>query len=95
MVHYAGVSCDMDKIMKIAQAYNLPIVEDAAHAISSKYKDKSLGSLGSFGTLSFHETKNIISGEGGALLVNDKKYIDRAEIIREKGTNRKKFLKEQ
>lgn len=93
LVHYAGVSCDMGKIMKIAKAYNLPVVEDAAHAISSKYKDKRLGSLGCFGTLSFHETKNIISGEGGALLVNDEKYIERAEIIREKGTNRKKFLR--
>tara|TARA_B100000886_G_scaffold335824_1_gene293573 strand:+ start:82300 stop:83430 length:1131 start_codon:yes stop_codon:yes gene_type:complete len=92
IVHYAGVSCDMDKIMKIAKTYNLPIVEDAAHAISSKYKKKPLGSLGSFGTLSFHETKNIIAGEGGALLINDEKYIERAEIIREKGTNRKKFL---
>lgn len=92
IVHYAGVSCDMDKIIQISKAYNLPIIEDAAQAISSKYKNKPLGSLGILGTLSFHETKNIISGEGGALLVNDEKYLERAEIIREKGTNRKKFL---
>ena len=95
LVHYAGVSCDMDKIMAIANRYNLVVIEDAAQAILSKYKDRALGSIGHMGCLSFHETKNIISGEGGALLVNDEKYVQRAEIIREKGTNRSQFFRGQ
>ena len=94
-VHYAGVSCDMDKIMAIADKYNLLVVEDAAQAYGSRYKNKSLGTIGHLGTLSFHATKNVISGEGGALLVNKRKFIEAAEIIREKGTNRKKFLSGQ
>lgn len=94
-VHYAGVACQMNKIMKIANNYNLYVVEDAAQAYGSYYDNKALGSIGNIGTLSFHETKNIISGEGGALLINDKSMIDRAHIIREKGTNRHKFLNGQ
>jgi dTDP-4-amino-4,6-dideoxygalactose transaminase len=93
LVHYAGVSCEMDYIMAIARKYNLLVVEDAAHAIGSSYKGKPLGSIGDFGTLSFHETKNISCGEGGALLINNEKYIERAEIIREKGTDRSKFFR--
>jgi dTDP-4-amino-4,6-dideoxygalactose transaminase len=92
-VHYAGVSCAMDEIMQIAERYNLWVIEDAAQALLSKYKNKYLGTIGHFGTLSFHETKNIISGEGGALLINDKRFIERAEIIWEKGTNRKSFFR--
>lgn len=92
-VHYAGVGCEMDKIMQIADKYNLSVIEDAAQGIMATYKDKSLGSIGHMGTLSFHETKNIISGEGGALLINDEKFIEKAEIIREKGTNRSKFFR--
>ena len=92
-VHYAGVSCDMDKINKIAKKYNLFVVEDAAQAVGSKYKDKYLGTLGTFGCYSFHETKNFICGEGGALVINDERFIERAEIIREKGTNRSKFFR--
>lgn len=91
-VHYAGVSCDMTYLMQLAETYKLLIVEDAAQAFGSKYKGKPLGAIGDFGTLSFHETKNLISGEGGALLINKSKYNDKAEIVREKGTNRKKFL---
>ena len=90
-VHYAGVACDMDKIMDIAKKYNLWVIEDAAQAIDSYYKDKPLGGIGHLGTFSFHETKNIISGEGGLLAVNDKKFVDRSEIIWEKGTNRSAF----
>jgi dTDP-4-amino-4,6-dideoxygalactose transaminase len=92
VVHYAGVSCEMDGIMNIARKYNLAVIEDAAQALGSKYKGRELGTIGALGALSFHETKNIISGEGGALIINDKKYLERAEIIREKGTNRSKFL---
>ena len=92
-VHYAGVPCAMDVIMRIAEKHKLLVVEDAAHALLSSYKGKFLGTIGHLGTLSFHETKNIISGEGGALLVNDKKFIDRAEIIREKGTDRARFFR--
>ena len=92
VVHYAGVACEMDFIIALAKKYKLPVIEDAAQAISSTYKGKPLGSIGDFGTLSFHETKNVIAGEGGALLINNKRYVDRAEVIREKGTNRKKFL---
>jgi dTDP-4-amino-4,6-dideoxygalactose transaminase len=90
-VHYAGNPCEMDVIMKIADKYNLFVIEDAAQALLSKYNDKCLGTIGHMGCLSFHETKNIISGEGGALLINDERFIERAEIIWEKGTNRKKF----
>lgn len=97
-VHYAGVACDMDKIMSIAEKYNLFVVEDAAQAIDSYYIDKKgvkkpLGSFGHFASFSFHETKNIISGEGGMLVINDPNYIERAEIIWEKGTNRSKFFR--
>ncbi|MBQ6342908.1 MAG: dTDP-4-amino-4,6-dideoxygalactose transaminase [Anaerolineaceae bacterium] len=90
-VHYAGVSCEMDTIMSIAQKYNLFVVEDAAQGVMSSYKGKALGSIGNFGCFSFHETKNYSMGEGGALLINDEKYIEEAEIIREKGTNRSQF----
>ncbi len=92
-VHYAGVPCEMDAIMTIAQRHNLVVVEDAAQALLSTYKGKALGTIGHFGCLSFHETKNIISGEGGALLINDESFVDRAEIIREKGTNRSQFFR--
>jgi dTDP-4-amino-4,6-dideoxygalactose transaminase len=92
-VHYAGVACEMDEIMSLASKYNLYVIEDAAQAIDSFYKGKPLGSIGHLAAFSFHETKNIISGEGGMLVINDTKYIDRAEIIREKGTNRSKFFR--
>lgn len=94
-VHYAGVACDMDVIMDIAKRHNLYVVEDAAQAIMATYKGKKLGTIGDLGCLSFHATKNIVSGEGGALLVNNKKFANRAEIIREKGTNRSRFLRGQ
>lgn len=94
-VHYAGVSCEMDKIMEIAQKYNLVVIEDAAQGIMSTYKGKALGTIGDFGCFSFHETKNYSMGEGGALLIRDEKYIEDAEIIREKGTNRSKFYRGQ
>jgi dTDP-4-amino-4,6-dideoxygalactose transaminase len=92
-VHYAGIPCAMDEIMDIAIKNRLFVVEDAAQALLSTHKNRFLGTIGHFGCLSFHETKNIISGEGGALLINDEQYIERAEIIREKGTNRVKFFK--
>jgi dTDP-4-amino-4,6-dideoxygalactose transaminase len=95
VVHYGGVACEMDSILKIARKHNLFVIEDAAQAIGAKYKGKQLGSLGHLAALSFHETKNLISGEGGALLVNDERFIERAQVIREKGTNRSKFLKGQ
>jgi dTDP-4-amino-4,6-dideoxygalactose transaminase len=91
VVHYAGIACDMDVIMQLAKQHNLLVVEDAAHSIDSFHLGKPLGSIGHFGAFSFHETKNIISGEGGMLVVNDKKYIHRAEIIWEKGTDRAAF----
>lgn len=94
-VHYAGVGCEMNTIMNIAQKYNLKVVEDAAQGVMSTYKGKALGTIGDFGCFSFHETKNYTMGEGGALLVNDSKYIEKAEIIREKGTNRSKFYRGQ
>jgi len=94
-VHYAGVACAMDAIMDIAGGKNLFVIEDAAQGILSTYQGRSLGTIGHFGACSFHETKNIISGEGGALLVNDEKFIERAEIIREKGTNRSRFFRGQ
>lgn len=90
-VHYAGVACDMDKINALALKYNLWVVEDAAQAIDSYYKNRPLGSIGDLGTFSFHETKNIISGEGGLLAVNDERFVARSEIIWEKGTNRSAF----
>ena len=92
-VHYAGMACDMDKIMALANERNIFVVEDAAHAIDAYYKGKPLGSIGHLGTFSFHETKNIVSGEGGMLVINDDQFIERAEIIREKGTNRSKFFR--
>ena len=95
VVHYAGVSCEMDTIMSIAQRHDLMVIEDAAQAVMSTYKSKPLGTIGQLGAYSFHETKNIISGEGGALLVNDERLEERAEIIREKGTNRSQFFRGQ
>lgn len=94
-VHYAGVSCNMDKILQIAQKYNLKVFEDAAQGIGSKYKNQFLGTIGDLGTYSFHETKNIVAGEGGCLIVNNKQFLERAEIIREKGTNRSQFFRGQ
>ena len=91
VVHYAGVACDMDKILKIAKQHKLTVIEDAAQAIDSYYKGKALGSIGDLGTFSFHETKNIQCGEGGLLSINNPIYIERAEIIWEKGTNRSAF----
>lgn len=93
VVHYAGVACEMDTIMDIATRHGLKVVEDAAQAIFSSYKGRPLGSIGDLAALSFHETKNVIAGEGGALLVNDPALIERAEIIREKGTNRSKYFR--
>lgn len=94
-VHYAGVACEMDTILSIAQAHNIPVVEDNAHALFSKYKGRYTGTFGQMATQSFHETKNFMSGEGGALLINDMQYAERAEIIREKGTNRSRFFRGQ
>lgn len=94
-VHYAGVSCEMDTIMEIAEKYNLKVVEDAAQGVMSKYKGKSLGTIGDYGCYSFHETKNYSMGEGGAILIRDAKDSDRAEIVREKGTDRSRFLRGQ
>lgn len=95
VVHYAGVACDMDKVMEIAKKYNLIVIEDAAQAYNSYYKGRHLGSIGDCGCFSFHETKNVISGEGGAFVTNDEDFMDRAHIIREKGTNRTKFFNGQ
>ena len=92
-VHYAGVACEMDKIMELAKKYNLYVVEDAAQAVMSEYKGKPLGTIGDFGCYSFHETKNYSMGEGGAILVKDAEKFEKAEIIREKGTNRSKFFR--
>lgn len=94
-VHYAGVACEMDTILDIARRHNLLVVEDAAQGVMSTYKGRALGTLGTFGCLSFHETKNYSMGEGGALLINDPAHIERAEIIREKGTNRQRFFRGQ
>ncbi|TKH45564.1 dTDP-4-amino-4,6-dideoxygalactose transaminase [Paenibacillus terrae] len=94
-VHYAGVACDMDKILDLANRYNLVVVEDAAQGILSEYKGRKLGTIGHLGCISFHETKNVHCGEGGALLVNDDQFVEKAEIIREKGTNRSKFFRGQ
>ena len=95
VVHYAGVACEMDKIMSIARKHNLIVIEDAAQAIFSKYKGKPLGTIGNFGCFSFHETKNLSMGEGGALLLTNEKDIEKAEILREKGTDRSKFFRGQ
>lgn len=92
-VHYAGVACDMDKIMQLAAQYNLIVIEDAAQAINAYYKGKPLGAIGHLAAFSFHETKNIISGEGGMLTINDERFRKRAEIIWEKGTNRAEFFR--
>ena len=92
-VHYAGVACDMDAVMAVAEKYNLIVVEDAAQAVDSFYKGKALGCVGYLGAFSFHETKNIIAGEGGMLCINDERFIRRAEIIWEKGTNRAEFFR--
>lgn len=94
-MHYAGVACEMDTIMDIAKRHNLKVVEDAAQAVMSTYKGKALGTIGDFGCYSFHETKNYSMGEGGALLINKPEYNERAEILREKGTNRAKFFRGQ
>lgn len=94
-VHYAGVACEMDTIMDIAHKYNLMVVEDAAQGVMSTYKGKALGTIGDFGCFSFHETKNYSMGEGGAILINNEKFIERAEILREKGTNRSQFFRGQ
>lgn len=94
-VHYAGVACEMDQIMELAQKYKLMVIEDAAQGIMSTYKGKALGAIGDFGCFSFHETKNYSMGEGGALLIQDESYIEEAEIIREKGTNRSKYFRGQ
>jgi dTDP-4-amino-4,6-dideoxygalactose transaminase len=94
-IHYAGVPAEMDRVNELAKRYNLLVVEDAAQALGSKYRGRNAGALGHMAAFSFHETKNIISGEGGALAINDRALIERAEIIREKGTNRKKFFRGQ
>lgn len=94
-VHYAGVSCEMDTIMDIAKRHNLKVVEDAAQGVMSSYKGKALGTIGDFGCYSFHETKNYSMGEGGAIVINDESAIEKAEILREKGTNRSQFYRGQ
>ena len=94
-VHYAGVGCEMDTIMEIAKRHHLMVIEDAAQGIMSTYKGQALGTIGDFGAFSFHETKNYSMGEGGALLIRDQKYVEEAEILREKGTNRSKFYRGQ
>lgn len=91
VVHYAGMACEMDRIMEIAQKHDLIVIEDASHSIGARYKDQPLGSIGDFGIISFHETKNISSGQGGLLIVNNDEYWKRANVIWEKGTNRKEF----
>ena len=95
VVHYAGVACEMAAIMAVAEAHGLPVVEDNAHGLFGTYRGRRLGSFGVLSTLSFHDTKNLSCGEGGALVINDASYADRAEIIREKGTNRKRFYRGQ
>lgn len=94
-VHYAGVGCEMDEILRIAGEHGVPVIEDNAHGLFGRYKGRALGSFGTFSTLSFHETKNISCGEGGALVINEPKYVERAEILREKGTNRSAFFRGQ
>ncbi len=93
VVHYAGVGCEMDAILEIAGRHGVPVVEDNAHGLLGKYKERYLGTMGCLATLSFHETKNFTCGEGGALLINDPRYVERAEIIREKGTQRSRFFR--
>jgi dTDP-4-amino-4,6-dideoxygalactose transaminase len=93
VVHYGGVGCEMDRIARIANRYGLALIEDNAHSLFGKYKDQYLGTFGCLATQSFHETKNITCGEGGALLINDPQYVERAEILREKGTNRARFFR--
>ncbi len=93
LVHYAGISCEMDKILEIGKKYGIKVIEDAAQGIGSTYKEKPLGSMGAFGCLSFHETKNIHCGEGGALLIREEEFTLKAEILREKGTNRSQFFR--
>lgn len=93
VVHYAGLACEMDAIMAIAARHKLLVIEDAAQALLSTYKGRPLGTIGHFGCFSFHETKNVLSGEGGALIINDERFVERAEIVREKGTNRSRFLR--
>jgi len=95
VVHYAGVGCEMDTILKVARKYEIPVVEDNAHGLFGKYRGRYLGTFGDLSTLSFHETKNFTCGEGGALLINEPRYIERAEIIREKGTDRSRFFRGQ
>ena len=95
VVHYAGVACEMDEIMEIAKRHKLLVVEDAAQGVMSTYKGKTLGTIGDFGCYSFHETKNYSMGEGGAIVINNEAYIERAEILREKGTNRARFFRGQ
>ena len=95
VVHYAGVSCEMDKIVEIARKHNLVLIEDAAQGVNAFYKGQALGSIGDLGCYSFHETKNFICGEGGALCINNPRFQERAEIIRDKGTNRQKFFRGQ
>jgi dTDP-4-amino-4,6-dideoxygalactose transaminase len=95
VMHYAGIACEMDEILALAKSYNCPVIEDAAQCINAFYDNKPLGSLGTFGTISFHDTKNIISGEGGLLIINDEKYNERADILREKGTNRAAFFRKE
>lgn len=95
VVHYAGVGCEMDTVMEIANRHHIPLIEDNAHGLFGKYRGKFLGTFGALATQSFHETKNFSCGEGGALLINDPLYIERAEIIREKGTNRSRFFRGQ
>jgi dTDP-4-amino-4,6-dideoxygalactose transaminase len=92
-VHYAGVACEMDSILQLAARHRVPVVEDAAHALSATYRGRALGGLGSLDAVSYHETKNVISGEGGCLLINDAELVDRAEMIREKGTDRSRFFR--
>ena len=94
-VHYAGVACEMDKIMEIAEKYNLKVIEDAAQGVMSTYKGRALGTIGDYGCYSFHETKNYSMGEGGAILIRDPENVEDAEIIREKGTDRSKFYRGQ
>jgi dTDP-4-amino-4,6-dideoxygalactose transaminase len=95
VVHYAGVGCEMDAILRIAERYGLFVIEDAAQGILSSYKERPLGSMGSLAAMSFHETKNVMAGEGGALLINDPRWVGRAEILREKGTNRQQFFRRE
>lgn len=95
VVHYAGVACEMDTILQLAERHGIAVIEDNAHGLFARYKDRYLGTLGCLATQSFHETKNFTCGEGGALLINDPKYVERAEIIREKGTDRSRFFRGQ